>query len=466
MTTTVEADPAGYYPIFVDLRGRRVVLLGGNHTAAGKVLPLLQAGAELTVVAARAEPAITEAARAGRLLWLERAYATGDLHGARLVIDASDDPEINRRARAAADAEHALLNVVDRTGLCDWIAPAVVDRGPLKIAVSTAGESPLLAAAIRRRLEQDFGPEWGPFLRLVGAFRRRLRARGVSPAVQEARYRRALRSPARRLLREGRTAEARDAIEAEPASGRVILAGAGPGAPDHVTRTVREALFEADLVLHDALVDAGVLALCGPHAEIRSVGKRAGGHYTPQEEIVAAMVDAARAGRDVLRLKGGDPFIFGRGGEELGALRDAGVEVTVLPGVSSATAGPTLAGIPLTLRGVSTSVTFCTAHTREGPADLRRLARSADTLVVLMAFERAPLIARELAGELGEDHPVAMVAGASTPGEAVVRTTLGAMSSGTGLPGLEPPALLVVGAVVSASAGAVAGKPRLSTVGC
>ncbi len=446
-----EASP-GYYPIFVDLRGRRVVLLGGNPTAVGKVSLLLEAGADLTVVAAHAEPGIVDAASAGRLRWLRRDYARGDLWGARLVIDASDDPATNREARVEADAERALLNVVDRTPLCDWIAAALVNRGPLKIAVSTAGESPFLASAIRQRLEQEFGPEWGPFLRLVGALRRRLRALGMAPAEQETRYRRALRSPARRLLRAGRTAEARDEVDAERGPGRVILAGAGPGAPEHLTRAVRDALFEADLVLHDALVDPEVLALCGPRAEIRSVGKRAGAHYTPQGEIVAAMVDAARSGRDVLRLKGGDPFVFGRGGEELAALREAGVEVSVLPGVSSATAGPALAGIPLTLRGVSTSVTFCTAHTRHGPADLRRLARSADTLVVLMAFERAPLIARELAGELGDEHPVAIVSEASTARQAVVRTTLGEMAAGAGLAGLQAPALLVVGDVVSASA--------------
>lgn len=442
----------GYYPIFVDLRGRPVVLLGGGATAAGKVPALLRAGADLTVVAARVEPGVADAARQGRLRWVERAYEPGDLRGTRLVVDASDDPEVNRQARAEADREGALLNVVDRTALCDWIAPAVVDRGPLKIAVSTAGESPFLASAIRRRLEREFGEEWEPFLRLVGAFRRRLRSLGVAPAEQERRYRRALRSPARRLLREGRVAEARAAVEERAdGPGRVTLAGAGPGSPDHLTRAVREALFEADLVLHDALVDPRVLALCGAAAEIRSVGKRAGAHYTPQDEIVGAMVEAARAGRDVLRLKGGDPFVFGRGGEELAALREAGLEVSVLPGVSSATGGPTLAGIPLTLRGVSASVTFCTAHTQHGPADLRRFARSADTLVVLMALGRAPEIARELAVELGEDHPVAVVAGASTPREAVLRTTLGTLATGAGLAGLEAPALLVAGQVVAAA---------------
>ena len=452
MSPAAEAVAPGYYPVFLDLSHQVVVLLGGNPTAAGKVPLLLESGADLTVVAARVEPPIADAARSGRLRWLERDYVPGDLRGARLVVDASDDPQINRQARREANSERALLNVVDRTALCDWIAPALVNRGPLKIAISTAGESPFLASALRQLLERQFGPEWGPFLRLVGALRRRLRAGGVPATEQEVRYRRALRSPARRLLREGRSAEARAAVEAGDRPGRVTLAGAGPGSPDHLTGAVREALFGADLVLHDALVDPRLLELCGPRAEIRSVGKRAGAHYTPQAEIVRAMVQAARSGRDVLRLKGGDPFIFGRGGEEVAALHEAGVEVTVLPGVSSATSAPTLAGIPLTLRGVSTSVTFCTAHTQHGPADLRRLAHAADTLVVLMAFERAPLIARELAEELGEGRPAAIVAGAATPGEAVVRTTLGELAAGHGREGLEPPALLIVGDVVAASA--------------
>jgi uroporphyrin-III C-methyltransferase / precorrin-2 dehydrogenase / sirohydrochlorin ferrochelatase len=444
-----------YYPVSLDLRGKRCVLLGGSELAAGKLPLLLEAEAELSVIAAEAVPAIEQADRSGAVRWLRRAYRPGDLAGARLVIDASDDPETNRLVRQEADRERALLNVVDRTPLCDWIAPAVVNRGPLKIAISTAGQSPFLAAAMRRRLETVFGQEWGPFTSLVGALRRQLRGRGVPLREQERIYRQALRSDARRLLREGREAEARALLErlaTGPIQGRVTIAGAGPGAAELLTEAVREVLYEADVVFHDALVEPEVLALCGPRTRLVDVGKRAGGRRVPQEEINRLLVEAARAGRDVVRLKGGDPFIFGRGGEELTALVDAGVDTRVLPGVSAATAAPTLAGIPLTLRGVAGSVAFATAQLEGGPARLQELARSVDTLVILMAFERAPELARELIPVLGEQRPVALVASASTDRERTLVSTLGRLAAEVAATDLEPPALLVVGEVVAAAA--------------
>lgn len=442
-----------YFPVFVDLGGRRCVLVGGGEEAAAKLGPLLAAGAELTVIAERAVPAIVVAARTGRVRWLARGFCPGDLDGARLVVDASGEEATAGAVRCEADRAHVLLNVVDRPSLCDWIAPAVVNRGPLKIAVSTAGESPFLAVAIRRRLEAEFGTEWGPFTALVGALRRHLRRRGVGRADAERAYRRALASPARQLLRQGRAAEARATVAEAAAgtlSGRVTIAGAGPGGPDLVTTGVREALANADLVLHDALVDPGVLALCHREAQLVDVGKRAGQPCTSQQEIHRLLIEAARSGRQVVRLKGGDPFVFGRGGEELAALAEAGVEVRVLPGVSSATAAPTLAGIPLTLRGVASSVAICTARLADGPAHLEQLAQAADTLVVLMAFARTDQVTNELAGVLGADHPAALIACAGTPRQSVVRSTLSRLPAAVAAGRPEPPALLVVGEVARA----------------
>jgi uroporphyrin-III C-methyltransferase/precorrin-2 dehydrogenase/sirohydrochlorin ferrochelatase len=444
--------------VFLDLDEERCVLLGGGRIAGAKLGQLLESGAEVTVIADGAVELIREAAEAGLVRWLRRGYRQGDLSGARLVIDATDDPDTNRQAREEATRERALLNVVDRAPLCDWIAPAVVNRGPLKVAVSTAGESPFLASAIRRRLETVLGEEWGPFVTLVGALRRQLRARGLPLPEQERIYRRAIRSEARRLLREGREAEARAAIEhlASPSRteewGRVTVAGAGPGSMDLLTGAVRDVLYEADVVFHDALVEPEVLALCGPATRTVNVGKRAGEAGVAQREINRLLIEAARGGQEVIRLKGGDPFIFGRGGEEVAALIQAGVPVRVLPGVSSATAAPALAGIPLTMRDVASSVAFCTAQLKDGPARLRGLAGSADTLVILMARGRAEAVARELAEVLGDARPAAIVASASTGREGVLLSTLGGIAAGTGAGGLDPPALLVVGEVVAVAA--------------
>jgi uroporphyrin-III C-methyltransferase / precorrin-2 dehydrogenase / sirohydrochlorin ferrochelatase len=443
-----------YFPVFLDLRGQRCVLVGGGDQAAAKLGPLLAAGAEVTVIAEQAGPAIAVAARAGRVSWLTRGFRSGDLDGVRLVIDASHDEATNRLVRRDADREHALLNVVDRTSLCDWIAPAVVNRGALKLAISTSGQSPFLAAAVHDRLEADFGREWAPFTALVGDLRHDLRNRGTPAADQQRIYRATLRSPVRQLLREGRVAEActlMAGLAAEPEPGRVTIAGAGPGSAELLTNAVREALWQADVVFHDALVEPEVLAVCGRHTRLVNVGKRAGEAPVPQEEINRRLVHGARQGLDVVRLKGGDPFVFGRGGEELAALRQAGIDVRILPGLSSATAAPTLAGIPLTLRGVASSVAICSAQLAHGPARLARHARSADTLVVLMVFARATEVAAELAGILGEDRPAALVSCAGTARQQVVCSPLGELPAKIAGARAASPALLVVGEVVRAA---------------
>jgi len=335
---------------------------------------------------------------------------------------------------------------------CAGIAPALVGPGPLQLAVCSSGESPFLASSIRSRLERLFGEEWGPFTSLVGELRRRLRSDGVGLRAQEAIYRALLRSDARAQLRDGRLDRARftaAALASGGVRGRVTLAGAGPGDPGLLTVASRDAIFEADVVFHDALVDQAVLSLRGPRTRLVDVGKRAGGRRSAQREVNERLVAAALAGEDVVRLKGGDPFIFGRGGEELEALLEAGVQVRIIPGVSSATAAPALAGIPLTMRGVSSSVAFLTARTAGGLADLERVADSADTLVVLMAGPDLAEVADRLAGVLGRGRPAAVVARASAPDQRVVGSDLAGVAAAVAAAGLEPPGLLVVGEVAA-----------------
>ena len=450
-----------YYPVSLALEGRPCVVLGGGPLAVQKMEGLLGAGARVTVIAAEAEAEIRRAAVEGRVRLDGRDYLPGDLEGAWLAIDASGRDDINTATRREAEERRVLLNVVDRAQLCDWIAPAIVRRGPLQVAVSTSGESPFLASALRRRLEQDLGEEWEPFVRLVGHLRRRLRRQGAPMKRQEAVYAALLRSDVRHLLRDGEERRAlalAEEIMREPGRSRVWLVGAGPGGADLLTLAAREALAHADAVLHDALVEPEVLRLVRREARVVDVGKRAGGRRMPQERINALLLEAARAGQEVVRLKGGDPFVFARGGEEAAFLAEAGVEVRVIPGVTSATAAPALAGIPLTMRGVASSVAFVTARgAGSHPAELGRVAAEVDTLVVLMALEGLAETAQRLAEVLGGARPAAMVARAGTRRQEVVRGELATIAARCAAVEVAAPATLVVGHVVSAT---TAGQPR------
>jgi uroporphyrin-III C-methyltransferase / precorrin-2 dehydrogenase / sirohydrochlorin ferrochelatase len=447
-----------YFPAFLDLQGRRCVVLGGGAEAAEKAAGLLEAGARVTVIAPDPNQALADLAGDHRVDLEVRPYRRGDLAGARLAVDATGDDATNEASCAEAEERGVLHNVVDRPQRCGFIYPAVVRRDPLLVAISTSGESPYLAGALRAHLERLLGREWSAFTALVGRTRRVLRERGVSLDHQNRVYRALLASPARRLLRDGATAEAQElagelATRAIP--GRVALVGAGPGDPALLTLAAAEALSTADAVLHDALVSPEVLDLVGPQAELIDVGVRAGRRRRAQHDTTSRLIELARAGRFVVRLKGGDPFVFGRGGEELAALLEAGIDVSVVPGVSAAVAAPALAGIPLTHRDIASSVAFVTGHAgaeATPPAGLGDLARVADTLVVLMPLGNLEALAGELMTALGPERPAALVASASLPGQQVVRAPLHEIPRAAHEHAVSSPAILVVGDVVDAPA--------------
>ena len=375
------------------------------------------------------------------------------LAGARLVVDASEDPEINRRSWRECEAEGILINVVDRPEQCRFIAPAIVRRDPVVIAISTSGESPFLASELRARIERWLGPEWGPFAALVGRIRRGLRARGVSLAQQTGAYRRILGSDVRALLRAGEReqAELRAAFLAQPGvahPGRVALVGAGPGDPDLITVKARELLADAEYVLHDALISPHTLALCGPQACLEAVGKRGGEPSVRQAEITARMIELGRAGHFVVRLKGGDPFLFGRGGEELRELTAAGVDVLVVPGVSSALAAGASIGISATLRGVASSVAITTAQ--GGSAGrIRELAIASDTLIVLMVRANLAEVASQIAGAIGASRPAAVVSRATWADQRSITGPITDIARLADVARIGTPATLIVGNVVN-----------------
>jgi len=442
------------YPITLDVDGKLCVVLGGDGLACAKAEGLLQAGARVTVLAEVIVPELTALVEAGGVSWLPRSYRPGDLEGVWLAIDAGGDEGINRAVWEEAEQRGVLLNVLDRPQRCHFTAPAIVRRGPLQIAIGTTGESPFLASALRARLERLIGEEWGPFVGLVGRVRHRLRERGVPLDAQTLTYRRLLRSGVRRKLCDGDLDGAEkeaNAIEEGLARGRVTLVGAGPGDAGLITVAGMEALAGADVVFHDALIEPATLRLCGADAELVDVGKRCGRCNPEQEDITTRMVEAASAGREVVRLKGGDPFVFGRGGEELAGLLAAGIDVALIPGVSSAVAAPAMAGIPLTLRGVASSVAFTTGHGKEVAADEDRIARLAgavDTLVVLMPVAGLEHLAARLAAVRGSEHPAALVCEATLPSQHVIRSTLEGIALAARNAEATTPATLVVGAVV------------------
>jgi uroporphyrin-III C-methyltransferase / precorrin-2 dehydrogenase / sirohydrochlorin ferrochelatase len=424
-----------YYPVFLDLAGQLCIVLGDGKFAVEKAAALREAGANVRVIPARD-------------------YRPGALAHARLVVDASEDEEINRLSWEEAEAAGILINVVDRPAQCRFIAPAIVRRDPLLIAISTSGESPFLASMLRARIERWLGQEWGPFVALVGEVRRRLRKQGLSITEQTRVYRRLLNSDLRSLLRVRRTAEANRLAAGIAAArgngaGRVALVGAGPGDPDLLTVKARDLIAGADYVLHDALIAPETLALCGPDTRLENVGKRGGQAGVRQANINTRLIELARAGHQVVRLKGGDPFVFGRGGEELDELRGAGVDVVIVPGITSALAAPAAAGIPVTRRGVASSVAITSAQGGGSIDRLADLARAADTLVVLMALGELSEVAAVLGRAVGGSRPAAVISNATLPSQRSVRGTLDHIARLAAEAAIEAPATLVVGDVIA-----------------
>jgi len=456
MPRTAPADRGvPYFAAFLDLLHARVVVVGGGRVASSKVRSLLPCGPDpLVVVAPRASAAIQRAAAAGQLTWHQRAYAgQDDLAGATLAFGASDDRQLN--AQVAADARRLGIPVlaVDDVPNCDFIAPAVVRRGDVTVAISTAGRSPAMARRTRELLDALLPRYWGDLLDVAAAARERLG--GTRSVIDPDRWQSALQGEVEYLTSIGALQEATDLLLRklerslfEPSSqahGLVSLVGAGPGDPDLLTLRAVQRLRSAEVVVHDRLVSEAVLEHAAPDAERIDVGKRSGGKGATQDDINDLLVDLGRQGRRVVRLKGGDPFVFGRGGEEALALARASVDFEVVPGISSALAAPAAAGIPVTPRGLSASVTVVNGHDAD-QHDWRSLARGGGTLVFLMAVEHLEVIVERLLSHGRSPlEPAALVEWATLPGQRVLAAPLAEIVRQARLVEVEPPAVLVVG---------------------
>jgi uroporphyrin-III C-methyltransferase/precorrin-2 dehydrogenase/sirohydrochlorin ferrochelatase len=449
-----------YFPLFADLRGRRVLVVGGGDVAERKARLLLDAGARVGLVARELTPWLAQQVADGAVAHLAREFDPVQLDDATLAIAATDDHLQNARVSAAGAARNRLVNVVDDAESSSFIVPAIVDRSPMVIAVSTGGAAPVLARLVRERLESVIDESFGQLAGLLARWRGRIRAAFPDLAARRRFYESALRGRVAAELRAGRVAGAERELASHigaPANaavgmGSVVLVGAGPGDPGLLTLNALRALQEADVILHDRLVPDEVIALARRDAMRIPVGKAVGAHSVAQSRIHELMIEHARAGRRVVRLKGGDPFIFGRGGEELEALRSNAIPYEVVPGITAALACAAYSGIPLTHREHAQSLRLVTAHCGDSvdTIDWPSLARDRQTLAFYMGVGRLATIRDRLIEHgRGPGTPVAIVENGSRPEQRVTLATLEQLAEIAAQGAIHSPALLIVGEVAA-----------------
>ncbi len=447
-----------HLPIFFDINQQLCLVIGGGEIATRKAALLLRAGARVRVVAPELGPGMQRMADNKKIEHLARPYAPEDLDEVVLVIAATNNPTLNQEIATAARARRLPVNAVDNPADGNFIMPSVIDRSPVVAAVSTGGASPVLARLIRARLESLIPAGYGRLAELAARFRDRVREKLTDPAQRRRFWDCILQGGVAERVFSGHMEEAEALMERELAEthpvqdmGEVYLVGGGPGDPDLLTFRALRLMQQADVVVYDRLVAKAVLDMTRRDARRIYVGKERDNHAMRQEEINQLLADLAKQGHRVLRLKGGDPFIFGRGGEEIDTLAEQGVPFQVVPGVTAAAGCASYAGIPLTHRDYAQSVTFVTGHLKDNTMNLnwQQLAQPAQTVVFYMGLKGLPVISRELQTHgLPADTPAALVQQGTTHLQKVHTGTIAT------LPGIaereqpKPPTLIIVGEVV------------------
>lgn len=446
-----------FLPLFHNLQGRHVLVVGGGEIALRKARLLADAGACLRVVAPEIDSHLVALVEQSQGLVHHRGYASGDLEGAVLVIAATDDEPLNAQISRDAQARGVPVNVVDAPALCSVIFPAIVDRSPLIVAVSSAGDAPVLARLIRAKIETWIPSAYGQLAGLAKRFRQQVKQ--LFPDVQQRRvfWEDVFQGPIAERVLSGQPAEAERMLAERVAGGapkplgEVYLVGAGPGDPDLLTFRALRLMQQADVVLYDRLVAEPIIEMCRRDAERIYVGKRRADHAVPQEQINRLLIDLAKQGKRVLRLKGGDPFIFGRGGEEIGELAAHGIPFQVVPGITAASGCAAYAGIPLTHRDHAQSVRFVTGHLKDGSSDLpwADLTSPGQTLVFYMGLVGLPIICEQLVRHgRSADTPAALVQQGTTRNQRVFTGTLGNLPQLVAEHEVHAPTLVIVGEVV------------------
>ncbi|HET7609440.1 MAG TPA: siroheme synthase CysG [Gammaproteobacteria bacterium] len=444
-----------HLPLFADLAQRAVLVVGGGVVAERRVTLLLEAKAAITVVAPELSPRLVELSAEGAFRHLAKTYAGDPLDAYWLVVAATDDRDVNAAVAAAALAAKRFCNVVDDASSSTFIMPAIVDRSPVTIAIGSSGLSPVLARWIKGVIETLLPARLGALAELAGRWRRRAREQIADAAERRHFWERVVTGVVAEHAFAGRDADAERALEAALASwgsddvarrGEAYLVGAGPGGIDLITIRGRQLLAAADVVLYDRLVSSELLQYARRDAELVCVGKTPRRPSITQKQLNRLLVSLVRSGKRVCRLKGGDPFVFGRGGEELEALAEAGLKFQVVPGVSAAEGCAAYSGIPLTLRGVAQAVVLTTGHTSADGTPATADYQPGQTLALYMGVAQYGEIAAAL---LAKGHPsetpVAVVESGTTDRQRVVRTVLGSLGAAQAALDIRPPALLIVG---------------------
>jgi len=447
-----------FLPLHFDLKGRRCLVVGDQDIATRKADLLRRAGAELLLNTLKPCDSLRELSLDRAVRLVDEPFHEDLLDDVELVVAASDDPVLNRRVSEAARKRHLPVNVVEQPDLSTFIFPSIIDRSPIIVSVSSGAQIPVLTRLLRSRLESLIPHAYGRLASVAAEFRERVREQLPHQNQRRRFWESVLEGKIADLVLGGREDKARQEIEAVLAEsehftqlGEVYLVGAGPGDPDLLTFKALRLMRQADVVLYDRLVAPEILDLVRRDAERINVGKERSRHTLPQEDINQLLVSLAKQGKRVLRLKGGDPFIFGRGGEEIERLSEAGIPFQVVPGISAANGCAAYAGIPLTHRDYSQSVRFITGHLKDNSIALpwQEFVQEHQTLVFYMGLQGLPEICRQLiAHGMRPDMPVALVSRGTTRFQKVLTSTLQEMPSALQREEIQAPTLIIIGEVV------------------
>ncbi|CAC9436903.1 Siroheme synthase / Precorrin-2 oxidase / Sirohydrochlorin ferrochelatase / Uroporphyrinogen-III methyltransferase [Bathymodiolus heckerae thiotrophic gill symbiont] len=446
-----------YLPIFIELTQKPCLVVGGGDIAYRKITLLLKANAQVVCVSRAFCDGITKLAEDKKITVIQKDFEASDIDAQVLVISATDDTALNAQVSRMAKAANIPVNVVDSPDLCSFIVPSIVDRSPIVIAISSAGKAPVLARLIRAKLESTLPNAYGKLAQLAGDFRAQVKAKFSH--IEDRRYfwEKAFSGVVAEKVFVGKIAEAKADLQAQldgssnSEMGEVYLVGGGPGDADLLTFKALRLMQQADIVLYDRLVSPEVMELVRRDAELIYVGKERDNHSVPQDGINQLLVDLAKQGRRVCRLKGGDPFIFGRGGEEIETLAENGIPFQVVPGITAASGCSTYSGIPLTHRDYSQSCRFVTGHLKDGSMNLpwQELAVEQQTIVFYMALKGAQHLSEQLiAHGMRGNMPVALVEKGTTPEHKVHTTLLAELPNLVANETIHAPTLIIVGEVV------------------
>ena len=446
-----------YLPIFIDIKQQPCLVVGGGDIAYRKINLLLKADAAVTCVSKECCDGIVQLVQSNKITHIEKAFEATDINSQILIVSATDDSTLNAHVSELAKSANIPVNVVDSPALCSFVMPSIVDRSPIVIAISSAGKAPVLARLIRAKLESTIPHAYGKLAELAGNFRDQVKAKFNN--IEDRRYfwEKTFSGIVAEKVFSGKVDEAKADLQAQldgssdSEVGEVYLVGGGPGDPDLLTFKALRLMQQADVILYDRLVSKEVMELVRRDAELIYVGKERDNHTVAQGDINQLLVDLAKQGRRVCRLKGGDPFIFGRGGEEIETLAENGIPFQVVPGITAASGCSTYSGIPLTHRDYSQSCRFVTGHLKDGSMNLPwdELAVEQQTIVFYMALVGSKHLSEQLiAHGMRGDMPVALIEKGTTPDQKVYTTTLAGLPDLVKNETIHAPTLIIVGEVV------------------